>query len=169
VVRSWTLVMLVTFTETYLQDVLAYCAGLDPSVMNDSQQAATFADIDAVGSLDELRAALRSRWAANWLRDEGPTRWIAKLVKKGAPGYEAGCAVAMEELWGIRNVIVHRAGVVDLAFQRNHPTVGYKLGQRIGVTDEQLKRYIEGVKHFIEPTDQFFAKRFAHLTASAAV
>jgi hypothetical protein len=168
VVHSWILVMVVTFAETYLHDILADCAALDPGLMNDSQQSATFEDIDAASSLVELKAELTSRWASNWIqRRGGPRKFVSTLHDYGARGFEATAVDALEELWGIRHVIVHRAGYADASFVRRHPSLGIAIGERIAVTDDHLKRYLTAMKNLIDTTDRFFSRRYEKQIAAA--
>src|SRR5271170_8138103 len=51
---EWIPVMLVTFTEAYLQDVLAYVATMDNSLMSESQQSAKYAEVLQADSVETL-------------------------------------------------------------------------------------------------------------------
>lgn len=73
-ITRWQVVMMVTCSEAYLQDVLSTAASLDPELMKNSEQRAQYADVIAATSLDALADKLRARWARNWLSDGGPTR-----------------------------------------------------------------------------------------------
>jgi len=57
---EWSVVMLVTFTETYLQDVFSDAASLGPDLMADSEQSATYDEVLAARSTDVLAEALRA-------------------------------------------------------------------------------------------------------------
>jgi hypothetical protein len=127
---QWFAVMLVTITETYLQDVLAFAAEVDPTLMAKSGQTAEYSEILAAHSIGELVEELRARWARGFLDDGGPTRWIDRLTRMGAR-FPDGIAGHMEPLWGIRHVVVHRAGVVTKDFERRHPHFGLHSGQEL--------------------------------------
>src|SRR6266699_389428 len=160
---EWSVVMLVTFTETYLQDVLSDAASLGPDLMADSEQSATYDEVLAARSTDVLAEALRARWARNFVDKGGPTKWIERLGRMGARGYPTGLAPSMEELWGVRHVVVHRAGVVTADFVAHHPSFGAKPGVRISSPIGHIPVWIETVSDFVRPTDAYFVRRFPSL------
>jgi hypothetical protein len=117
----WQVVMLVTCVEAYLQDLLAVAAGAGPELMSKSQQVASYPEVIAATSLEELANDLRTRWARGWLSDGGPSRWISRLKKMGAKGYPDRLGPRLEVFWGIRHVVVHAAGIATTDFARRHP------------------------------------------------
>jgi hypothetical protein len=134
--------------------------------MSESQQSAPYGDIIAANSLDELANQLRTRWARRWLSDGGPTRWVSRLVKMGARGYPADLAHRLELIWGIRHAAVHAAGVADIDFVKRHPGVVKAAGDHLSVGSENLGAFLEAVKGFMEPTEQFFLARYPSLIAA---
>lgn len=160
-------IVLVTTVEAYLHDVLVCASGLDSSLMTtrtrsgrdggQSERTASYPEVCSARSLDELKTALRSRWATNWINRGGPSRWISRLQRMGVNRYAANTASDMEYLWGIRHVIVHSAGVVTVAFVRRHraPTAG----ERVQLTYPQLRKWAELIYHFVDVTDAYFVQR----------
>ncbi len=159
-ISEWIAVMTVTFAETYLQDVLAYCASIDAGLMGTSDQRATYAELCVAASVEEVKAELRSRWADNWLRTSGPAGWIKRLHSMGARGYEPDCGDLMEELWGLRHVVVHRAGEITPDFVRYHPSLGYKAGDKLKLSFAVVDRYSDQVGKFVKTTDAFLCNRY---------
>jgi hypothetical protein len=166
----WQTVMLVTCVETYLQDVLADAAHVDPSLMENSEQRALYADVVAANSIEELAQDMRARWARAVLRDGGPKRWLARLEKMGVPtgSYPASLVAQLERIWGIRHAIVHSAGRAGADFVKRHPGVVSKPGDRITIGVPTLHQFVTAVAHFMEPTEEFFLNRYPMLATSAA-
>ena len=157
---EWRSVMYVTFTEAYLQDVLATCAGIDPALMSESAQSASYIEITSAGNLQELAGELRARWARNFVDKGGPTSWIDRLQRMGARGYPAEMAPLLEELWGIRHIVVHRAGIANLDFCRRHPSFGLKPNKAIKVSKEQVEKYCKTCEEFVSLTDDYVLARY---------
>jgi hypothetical protein len=163
--RLWQVVVMVTCVEAYLQDVLAAAARVDPTLMSQSKQRARYADVLEASSLEALASALRERWAGRWVRRGGPTRWATALEKMGAPRYPEEVVPTLERMWGIRHVVVHRAGVADAAFVKRHPGVVTAVGVRVTVSNTDLKLFLEASRDFVGPTDVYFLKRCPALVA----
>jgi hypothetical protein len=157
---QWYAVMLVTLTEAYLQDVLSYFASIDEKLMNDSDQKASYQEIMAADSIDNLAQELRERWARNFIDKGGPKVWIKRLYRSGARGYADGLAEKMECLWGIRHVVVHRAGKVSTDFVRRHSELGFSRGDEIKLDGDQITSYAISVIEFVKTTDKYFCFRY---------
>ncbi len=166
-VNLWQVVMLVTCIEAYLQDLLSIAASVDPELMSKSQQLAPYADVIAATSLADLANDLRARWARGWLSDGGPTRWISRLERMGARGYPDDLAPRMELIWGIRHAVVHTAGVATKDFVKRYPGVVKAAGDRLRVGSKDYGTFLDAVKGFMEPTEQFFLARYPSLLAAA--
>jgi hypothetical protein len=156
---EWSTVILATCVETYLQDVLVFCAGLDSKLMGDARQTATYEEITAARSTEELAEQMRAKWARNWVDDGGPARWVDRLKRMGARGYTESLPGLLEVLWGMRHVVVHRAGRITPDFVRRHPQLGVAAGERFNLRDE-LPPYFNGVIEFVRITDEFFVQRY---------
>jgi hypothetical protein len=165
--HQWQIVMLVTCTETYLQDLLAEAAKIEPELMRNSQQLASYADIVGATSLELLADGMRSRWARNWLADGGPTRWISRLEKMGARNYPTNLSRELERFWSIRHLVVHSAGVVTPEFRKKHPELGKAWPVQINVTHHYIKKFVEEIGKFLEPTEAYFIKRFPLMAAES--
>ena len=157
---DWHVVMVVTFVESYLEDVLADAAGEDPSLMAKSEQAVTYADAVAAESLAALRTEIRHRWSRNFVNDGGPPRWIDRLTRMGASGYERDLGMSLDEFWGMRHMVVHSAGRVTPDFVRRHPSLKRTIGTRLDTTKEQILYYSRQALALVSVTDKFIARRF---------
>jgi hypothetical protein len=167
-ITLWQVVMLVTCVEAYLQDVLTAAASVDPELMSKSEQRAPYSDVIAAASVEALANELRARWARGWLSDGGPSRWIERLGKMGARGYPKDLGPRLERFWGIRHVVVHAAGVATADFVKRHPGVVKAAGNRVRVNHHDLKRFVNAVCAFIEPTDGFFLARYPSMLVTAS-
>jgi hypothetical protein len=166
-ITLWQVVMLVTCVEAYLQDVLAAAASGDPELMSKSEQRTLYADVIAATSLEGLANDLRARWARGWVDDGGPRRWIERLGKMGAREYPNDLVPRLERFWGIRHVVVHAAGVATADFVKRHPGVVKAAGTRVRVNHHDIKKFVDAVCAFIEPTDRFFLARYPSMLAAA--
>lgn len=160
-ITEWGCVFLVTCTETYLQDALSYFAGLDISLMNDSEQRASYKEVLSASSLDELAEELRGRWARNVIDGGGPSKWAERLKKMGASSLENFDLQLMEELWGSRHLIVHRAGKVTRDFLDRHPSCAKALGDQLVIPSDKLPKYIVSVGDFVKMVEGFLVSRYA--------
>ena len=165
--HRWQVVMLVTCVEAYLQDVLSAAASVDPSFMKESEQAAKYADVIAASSIEELANEMRAKWARNWIDDGGPTRWIDRLGRMGARGYPADLAPRLEPIWGIRHVVVHRAGIATADFVKRHPGVVKAVGDPVMVRAHDMMVFAKAAREFTEPTEAFFLARYPSLAVEA--
>lgn len=157
--RQWQVVVLVTCVEAYLQDVLSAAARVDPTLMAASGQQAPYADVLAATSLEDLANELRGRWARGWLAKGGPARWAADLTNMGAAPYPKAVVLRLERMWGIRHVVVHRAGVADADFVKRHPGVVKAVGDRVPVSSPDIALFLRAVTDFVNPTDLYLLKR----------
>lgn len=157
---EWHVVMLVTFTEAYLEDVLAACAAIDPDLMARSEQTVDYRDVQYAHSVEELLEEMRHRWARNFVDDGGPSRWIERLSRMGARGFHDEDGATLEELWGIRHVVVHAAGKVTRDFVRRHASLNRAAGERIKLDSARLGRYADAVFRFVSVTDMFVLRRY---------
>lgn len=158
---EWLPVMMVTFTEAYLQEVLAYLATFEPDLMKESKQSATYSDVVEAESIINLAWELRTRWAHGWLNDGGPKRWISRLTQMGARGYPPDLSDKLEVLWGVRHVVVHSAGFATTDFVRRHPEFGASVDQRLSIKGHQLDDWLSAVRAFAENSDAFMVARTA--------
>lgn len=161
---EWIPVMLVTFTEAYLQEMLAYVATMDVSLMSKSDQSAKYADVLQAQSIADLANDLRRRWAKGIVDDGGPRKWVKKLpqiLQFPAEKYSSVLAENMEVLWGVRHVVVHAAAFATPDFVKRHPQFGVSVGERIRVTIDQAGRWHVTVAEFARATDEAVAARTA--------
>jgi hypothetical protein len=165
--RLWQVVVLVTCVEAYLQDVLSAAARVDPTLMAKSDQQASYAEVLAATTLEDLANELRARWAHGWLeRRSGSTGWLDSLTRMGAPPYPDAVVRHLERMWGIRHVVVHRAGVADADFTKQHPGVVKAVGDRVRASNPDIALFLRAVTDFVNPTDLYFLKRCPGLLAT---
>jgi hypothetical protein len=158
-VIEWVPVMLVTFTEAYLQDTLAYLARFDRSLMENSNIHAKYADVLSSQTIDDLAAELRTNWARKFVDDGGPSKWLDRLQRMGAVNYQDDLDEKMEFLWGVRHVVVHAAGLATHDFVRRHPEVAASVGKRVKINAYTNSRWIDLVRDFVTVTDAFVVAR----------
>ncbi|HEY3566672.1 MAG TPA: hypothetical protein VGP73_01970 [Thermoanaerobaculia bacterium] len=158
---EWGCVMLVTCAETYLQDALSYFAGLDSTLMNDSDQKASYREVISAASVDELAEELRGRWARNVIDDGGPRKWVDRFRRMGAATLENFDGGPMEELWGSRHLIVHRAGKVTRDFLSRHPNCAAAVGDQLVIPWQKLSEYVKSTRAFVVTVEQFLNNRQA--------
>lgn len=163
----WRPVLLVTFAETYLQDVLVEAARFDPSLMEESEQQASYDDVQKARSLRSLSHGLRMRWARNFV-DGGPTKLSARFTKMGARSYDPGDIERLEQLWGMRHVVVHRSGFATAEFVARHPSLGATVGRRVAIAAEKYDNMLFALVRFLRTTEAFAVKRWPGLVQRKA-
>src|ERR1044072_1217044 len=161
-VLRWIPVILVTTVEAYLKDIRMFEAQINPGVMKLSQQSVSYEEVISAESINNLAEEMQARWARNFVDDGGPERWISRLIKMGARGYDIDTARKMEILWGVRHVMVHDAGVATPDFVRRHPDYGAQSGSTIKIRLDQLNEWIKVVYHFIDVKDSYFVQRYKY-------
>jgi hypothetical protein len=83
----------------------------------------------------------------------------------GARSYANDVAPTLELIWGIRHAVVHAAGFATKDFLNRHPGVAKAVGDRLTVSSKDYLIFLNAVKGFIEPTEQFFLARYPELQA----
>ena len=152
-------VLMVAITEAYLKDVLVYAAGMDPTLMERSEQSASYNDVLNATSLADVIEQLRRQWAKTFADSGGPAAWINSLQKMGARGYRTETIGAMEALWGVRHLIIHSSSLVTHEFVRRHPNFTIAVGSRFIVNSNHLKEWSAAMYDFVEVTDRYFLNR----------
>jgi hypothetical protein len=152
-------VLMVAVTEAYLKDVLVYAAGMDPTLMERSEQSASYNDVLNATSLAAVIEQLRRQWAKTFIDSGGPAVWIKSLQKMGARGYRTETIGAMEALWGVRHLIIHSSSLVTHEFARRHPNFPIAVGSRFIVNANHLKQWFAAMCDFVEVTDRYFLSR----------
>jgi hypothetical protein len=152
IANEWMSVMLVTFTESYLEDGLIRLAVLNPHLMKDALPI-DHNRILEVESIDELREEVRQQWAHQKV-EGGPRKFVRRLKDMGARGYDEKEIFRVEHLWDTRNLIVHSRGIVDVAYAKKYKHL--QKGVHVKVNLAQLHWWLPAFKGFIECTDQFF-------------
>jgi hypothetical protein len=155
-------VLMVTIVEAYLKDVLIYAARMLPTLMEQSEQTASYTDVLSAQSLQEVIDELRGRWAKKFVDKGGPTGWMKSLEAMGVRGYRHDTLEVMETLWGVRHLMVHSAGIVTADFIRRHPSFKMKTGDVFTIRSDHLKKWLAAIYDFVDATDLYFVKRFGY-------
>jgi hypothetical protein len=153
----WYVVMYVTIAESFLRDALAEAAVRDASFMEHSIQSLNYSEV-LNGSVDALATSMRDRWAKKFVDSGGPSVWLQKLSRWGVRELDDGLRDTLEEMWGIRHVVVHRSGKPDEEFRRRHPGIHLSRGS-IRLASEDVARYGVAVIEFAGRTDKYLRMR----------
>jgi len=164
---AWQTVMLVTCTETYLEDLLSSAAAVDPKIMRRSRQRVSFADIFSTSSMEKLTQDLGALWSREFVNEGGPRGWITRLKKMGVKGYQQNLVPRLKRVWDTRNVIVHGAGKATPEFSIRYPDAVLADTGRIAVDLKQLGDFARAVEEFVTVTDAAFIRRFPQLAVAA--
>jgi hypothetical protein len=97
---GWMIVMLVTFAEAYLDDVLGLL------ITNG------FAGTTLPASVSD---EMKRKWVKEVLRGGSPHQWINKLTEFGVTGYASTLHDQLRDIWQRRHRIVHSAEVPNMA------------------------------------------------------
>ena len=158
------LVLVVTIIETYLQDVLAECAAKRPSLMKGNQpsfpKVLAFDDVSEIDTVEDVRLEFCTRWSRGFISDGGPQRWIDRLARLGGKDLLDLDGQTLEELWGVRHVVVHAAGIVTRDFARRHSRLGVGIGSRIEVPGPQFSTYTSAALDFVAAVEKFVTAAF---------
>jgi hypothetical protein len=137
--NDWMLVMLVSFTEAYLEDVLTLLVGRNPGWLDDLKLKVSYVELVGASSrpehLETMQCRRRERWVSNILRDK-PQQWIRPLERLGANGYRASLAEEITTVWERRHDIVHSG-----ATQHMSP--------------REFQKALHVIDDFLKPTDHF--------------
>lgn len=106
--------------------------------------------LDAIREVLTTRVAKKALGKAPALRDSGPDRYERLLAKIGLHAPEdrplpQGLVDALTELNVLRNVLMHRAGRIDLPAMNSARTLSYKRGQLVRVDRDDYRRYSAAV------------------------
>jgi len=132
---------------------------MDPTLMERSEQSASYNDLLSATSLADVIEQLRRQWAKTFIDSGGPAAWIKSLQKMGARGYRTETIGAMEALWGVRHLIIHSSSLVTHEFARRHPNFPIAVGSRFIVNTNHLKEWFAAMYDFVEVTDRYFLSR----------
>jgi hypothetical protein len=150
--HEWMSVMLVTFSEAYLEDGLIGLSAKNPNLLKDAPPIPPNRMLEAE-SLDELRHEIRQQWAHQKV-EGGPRKFVRRLKDMGARSYDDKDVYRLEHLWHTRNLVVHSRGIVDAAYLAKYRHL--QKGDRVKVNLPQIGWWLPALKHFTETTDQFF-------------
>jgi hypothetical protein len=108
------------------------------------------ADLALAGDLDGLVRAVYREWEAKQGSAAGATQFehILALAGLGGP-VPASVGRAVFELGHVRNVLLHRGGIVDAAFVAACPWVDATAGSEIRVTHHRFEEYAFAVMHYV--------------------
>ena len=115
-------------------------------------------------STSDLAAELRRRWARGIVGDGGPKKWLKKLprILKFKPRYANGLDDELEEIWGVRHLIVHQAGFANREFIRRHARFNLQPEERLRIQIDDrpmLVNWTGAVHTFVTATDDAIVLR----------
>ena len=152
--NRWIAVMLVTFLEGYLEDVLIEMARKNPQLVK--EVAIDTQSVFQIASIEELRDEVRRQWAHNELRPDGPRRWYRAIKDKGAKPLDQSIIHEMQHLWDTRNLIVHGKGIIDAPYATKYSDRrGVQRGQQVGAGSAAVKVWLERISKFVDWADEF--------------
>jgi hypothetical protein len=155
-VHEWQVVMACTFAEAFLQDVLVEGMTANPRLLASADLTIAYDAIVDAASLDALRADIYAKRARTFIDDGGPTRWSSRLSRICVSGLPKDQPL-LEEAWGVRHMVVHRASIASPDFVRRHPRVKAKPGEPLLLLPLQVIEYVEGIDTFVRLVDDSFA------------
>jgi hypothetical protein len=154
--HDWILVMMVTFAEAYLKDVLVLLATAHPKWRVTREKILSAYDVLNLAEQptetrwQDLMNIMRQRWADKILKGK-PEDWINWLQKFGASPYDLDLAGKMTDIWERRHIIVHEppatradhaANLIESAAARSEQT-------------NRVKEEIDVIYRFVNATDAF--------------
>jgi hypothetical protein len=108
------------------------------------------ADIALAGDPQGLLMAVYREWEAKQSGAAGATQFERILALAGLEGpVPAPVGRAVFELGHVRNVLLHRGGIVDIAFVAACPWVDATPGTEISVTHHRFEEYAFAVMHYV--------------------
>jgi hypothetical protein len=153
---EWLCVLFVTFTETYLFDALAAAAGHNRNLLpRGFSHKFSYDYIRDHASTENLDLTMREIWARGFVSQGGPKEWTKRLSDMGAR-ISVEYLDPLDELWGVRNTLVHRAGLADRDFRRLHGGVPLSPEGRVIVSKERLGIYMQSAVKFVIAINGFF-------------
>jgi len=153
---QWLCIVLVTFTSSYLEEGLVSIALENPDLMKEANPLPQ-RSISEAETGDDPRSETIHRWADQLVRS-GPKTWFALLRRLGARGYREDTQFLLSHLWDTRNRVVHGRGTADAAYAKTYASLSLARGDRIPITIKTLRWWLDGLSHFTETTDRFFAQ-----------
>jgi hypothetical protein len=149
----WLTVVLATLIEAYLKDGLAFMVLHDPAMHS----------LPGWEPREERNRASARRFSRRWMRShKGPSRWLEGLQELGITGFVPDLAETLNEMLGVRHLVVHSAGVVDEEYLRHHPTSLWRLGAEAEIDEGMLRGFIQGAFDFFAPIEVQAVGRCLH-------
>jgi hypothetical protein len=93
-IMSWAIPMLVTFTESYLEDAFALIIS---------------GAFEVTALPTSIIQEISEKWIKNIIRSGNPHQWINQLRKFGVQGYPDDLAAKLQRTWTLRHEIIHSA------------------------------------------------------------
>jgi len=111
--------------------------------------------------LEVSRKSLRNSeadGARGFVDNSGPAVWIKRLESRGIAKIPKGVVDDLEQLWGVRHLVVHSAGVATREFASRRTARKPVAGEPIKVSSAQLKSWTDSVYAFVRTVDAFYAR-----------
>jgi hypothetical protein len=146
-------VMLISYIEAYFEDVLTDLARRNPTLITDP--AIDTKRLMEIDSIDELRLEVLVSWAKGQVRAGGPRKWCGKLRDMGAKSINKAAVDVIQELYDIRNLIVHDRATISHAHARTYSRSGVVAGTKINITHSHLAHWLSAIKKLVDGVEVF--------------
>ena len=152
-------VMLVSYLEIYIEDVWIEMGRKNPSIIKDlTIDAKRLMETASMEDLHlEVLEAL-SDWSRAHVPSGGPKKWAKKLHDMGARTVDKAAIAALQELYDVRNLIVHQRSTVSRAHERDYPKSGLVAGKQLIISYPQLKDWLSALTKLAEGIEAFSAR-----------
>ena len=164
VTNDWIVVHLVTIIEAYLKGILEYHVVNDREVLMANSEEVNVGTGILLGAAENNQIAdtLARHWVKAWLkRRKNPKAWINWFTEIGVSGFSNDLKSELEEMLGVRHLLVHSAGHVDEEYLRRHEGSQYSLGDKLSVSEIKVREYISTTFKFFAPIEAHFIKLYA--------
>ena len=161
VTNDWIVVHLVTIIEAYIKAILEYHARMDSSVLIASSEVVSVRTDQLLEASEnnETHRLLVRYWVKAWLkRRENPKAWINGFTEMGVTTFPSSLKSKLEAMLGVRHLLVHSAGHVDEEFLSRHAGCKYSLGEKLILSDSEVRDFISTAFYFFAPIESHFTK-----------
>ncbi|MBR0800307.1 hypothetical protein JQ615_33560 [Bradyrhizobium jicamae] len=147
-------VMLVSYLEAYFEDIFIDLATRAPGIIKSPEVDAK--RLMEVGSIEELRSEVFRTWAKAQVRSGGPKNWCRRMREMGARSLDQAAIDAVQELYDVRNLIVHDRAMVSHAHARAYAQSGAVAGAKVTIAGKRLTDWLSASRRLVEGVESFW-------------
>jgi|GEM_PF-5324958 len=159
-VNKIVLIRLVDNFNTYLSEVINLIITVRPEILKTSDKI-EIEKVLSFSSIEEFRLYLFEK-KVNSLSNQGFSKIVDFLKDKIRLNFiinENDNQLLIKAV-DIRNLFVHKRGVVDNKYLDKNKEIGYQLGQVINITIEELKGYTNSIENTVRIIEDAVLKKF---------